>query len=457
MIKNFFLAFAMCLSLGFTIFPTNQGTMNKIIAIRREDKNKWEKRTPLVPSDVKELKEKYKIHTIVQPSSIRIFTDQEYIDAGAEINEDLNCASLILAVKEIPEKLFEYKKTYMFYSHTIKGQSYNMPMLKHMMSLKTNLIDYERIIYENNKNLISSSRHAGLAGMIESFYALGQKLKLNDFDTPFSKIKQAYEYESLEEARKEINLIGEQIKNQGLPKEICPLVIGFSGYGNVSKGAQEIFDLLPHKKITPSELIKNYENFSHDNKYLYKIIFKEEDLVKPIIGKFDLQKYYKFPEKYESQFERYISFLTMLVNCIYWTDSYPKLITKSYLQNNSNINLKIIGDISCDIDGAIEITNKSTQPDNPCFTYLSDKDEYIDGIQENGITIMAVDNLPCEFAKEASIEFSYALKKFANEIVSANYNDTFENLDLPNPIKKALILHNGSLTNEYRYMENYLN
>ncbi len=134
--------------------------MGKIIGIRREDKNEWEKRVPLIPDDVKGLKKKYGIHTIIQPSKIRVYSDDEYRKAGAEINEDLSKASLILAVKEIPETMFVKGKTYLFFSHTIKGQSYNMPSLKKMMDLKTNLIDYERIINENNQRLISFGNYA---------------------------------------------------------------------------------------------------------------------------------------------------------------------------------------------------------------------------------------------------------------------------------------------------------
>jgi len=168
--------------------------MEKIIGIRREDKNEWEKRVPLIPEDVAELKKKYGIHTIIQPSKIRVYSDDEYRKSGAEINEDLSKANVILAVKEIPEIMFEKGKTYIFFSHIIKGQSYNMPSLKKMMSLKTNLIDYERIVNEKNQRLIFFGRYAGLAGMVESFHSFGKKLKLMGLNTPFEKIKSAYQY-----------------------------------------------------------------------------------------------------------------------------------------------------------------------------------------------------------------------------------------------------------------------
>ncbi|MEE8478647.1 MAG: hypothetical protein V3S42_01430, partial [Candidatus Neomarinimicrobiota bacterium] len=140
------------------------------IGIRREDKNEWEARVPLIPSDVKKLANDG-IKVILQPSPIRIFSDQEYIDVGAMISEDLSSCSVILAVKEIPINFIEKGKTYVFFSHTIKGQDYNIPLLQKMIDEKTQLIDYERIVDEKGQRLIFFGRHAGLAGMIDSFWA----------------------------------------------------------------------------------------------------------------------------------------------------------------------------------------------------------------------------------------------------------------------------------------------
>ncbi len=172
--------------------------MEKIIGIRREDKNRWERRTPLIPAHVKELKEKYGIKTIVQPSALRVFSDREYEEAGAVIDEDLSAASVVLAVKEIPMEMFQKDKTYVFFSHTIKGQDYNMPMLKRMMELECNLVDYERVVDDQNRRLIFFSRYAGIAGMIETLHAFGQKLKQQGYSTQLERIKQAYEYDSVE-------------------------------------------------------------------------------------------------------------------------------------------------------------------------------------------------------------------------------------------------------------------
>jgi alpha-aminoadipic semialdehyde synthase len=430
--------------------------VKKILGIRREDKNEWERRVPLIPDDIALLKSRYGIETIVQPSPIRVFSDDEYEKVGAVVKEDLSDAEVIVAVKEIPTELLKKGKTYLYFSHTIKGQPYNMDMLKRLMGLECNLIDYERIVNEKNLRLIFFGKYAGLAGMIETLYAYGQKMKLKGIATPFEKVKQAYEYGTLERAKEEIKKIGDEIASNGLPEELCPLIVGFAGYGNVSKGAQEIFDLFPHKAIPADQLAEKVKDIASETHNLYKVEFKEEDMVKPKSGTFELQDYYNNPEKYESVFEDYLPNLSMLVNCIYWTEKYPRLVTKDFLKKNPYLGLQVIGDISCDIEGSVEITKDATMPDNPCFTFYPETDSFDNGIQQKGVTVMAVDNLPCEFPKEASGDFSTVLKEYINEMVTADYQDDFDQLKLPYPIKRALILHNGQLTNEYTYMNKFL-
>ncbi len=433
--------------------------MTKIIGIRREDKNEWERRVPLTPKDVAELK-KEGIRTIIQPSAIRAFKDEEYLQAGATVQEDLSPAAAIFAVKEVPVSLIIREKIYTFFSHTIKGQHYNMPMLQDLITKKCSLIDYERIVDEQNRRLIFFGRYAGLAGMIDSLYGLGQKLALLGYDTPLKKIKMAHEYSDLNDARSQISEIGKEIEEKGLPLELAPYTVAFCGYGNVSRGAQEIFDLLPHKIISADILKANYENFSDENYCFYKIVFKEEDMFRRKTGNFDLNEYFQHPQNYESKFEEYLPLITLMVNCIYWTDRYPRLVSKSFLKQEtllkSNLKLLLIGDISCDIDGSVEITYKATKPDKAFFTYFPLEDRFTDEIARSGITVMAVDNLPCEFSREASEEFSHVLVNFIPQIMQADFAQPFEKMELPFPLKKALILLNGRFTPEYEYMKEFL-
>ncbi len=434
--------------------------MKKYLGIRREDKNRWEQRVPFIPEDLKEIKETFGIDAVVQPSKLRIYPDDAFRQKNVLVDEDFSSVNTIFAVKEIPAHLFEENKTYIFFSHTIKGQSHNMGMLKRMMALKCNLIDYERIVNDNNQRLIFFGAYAGFSGIIETLFAFAKKIKLKGIDTCLAQIKQAYAYPSLDAARAHIKDIGRLIAQQGLPEACCPIIVGFAGYGNVSKGAQEIFDMLPVIPISPAEIKAIRNRPDPDTRHLYKVVFTEADMVRPLSGSFELQEYYDHPEKYESVMETYLPDLDILVNCIYWTEKYPRLVTKAFLKKQHGagkaFNLSLIGDISCDIKGAIEITKAATLPDNACYTYFPGSDTFEDGTQSSGITVMAIDNLPCEFSKESSMFFSNVLKPFAHDIVCADFSQSFEALALPYPIKKALILHNGQLTRDYTYMEKFI-
>ena len=433
--------------------------MNFTLGIRREDKNKWERRVPLTPQHLKELKEKHGIDSIVQPSPIRIFSDKEYKDTGTKIQEDISSCPVVFAVKELPINFFEPNKTYAFFSHTIKGQKYNMPMLKKMMDLGCTLIDYERIVNERGFRLVFFGRYAGLAGMVDTLWALGQKMKSKGVDSPFNDIRQTVDYQKhLPEIKEHLKEIGRKIQENGIPESLAPVVVGFAGYGNVSKGAQEVLDILPVEEISPDEIKGVYDNPS--NKCIYKVVFKESDMVQPILSSdsFDLQDYYKHPEKYESVFQKYIPDLTILMNCIYWDSKYPRLVTKEFLKRDfsDQMKLQVIGDISVDINGAIECTEKSTEPDTPVYVYNPLTDTITDGCSGDGVAIMAVDNLPCELPRESSKEFSDSLWHFIPGIAKADFSQNFESLLLPLEIKKAVILHHGKLTPDYQYINKFL-
>ncbi len=433
--------------------------MTALIGIRREDKNQWEARTPLTPKHVKRLKQDFDISVVVQPSPIRAFSEEEYTDAGASINEDLSNCPVVFAVKEIPSNFFLEKKTYVFFSHTIKGQDYNMPMLKTMMEKKCTLIDYERIVDRDNRRLVFFGRFAGLAGMIDTLWSLGQRLERLGVSSPFCEIKKTLEYDGLSDAMSHLKVIGEKIINEGIPAELGPLVIGIAGYGNVSKGAQEILEPFDPIELSPDQLLEEYDSL--DCSKIYKVIFKEIHLAKRKDGEsFELQQYYSHPELYEANFSKYAPYLTVLVNSIYWDERYPRLLTKGFVRSHVGSDewkLLVIGDISIDIDGAIEFTGKATKSDCPSFVYDPVKDAMIDGFKGNGIVVMAVDNLPCELPKDASDVFSDSLYPFVEAIAKANYDvEGFENLDLPFEVKKAVILFDGKLTPEYQYIDSYL-
>lgn len=452
------------------------------IGVRQEDKYLMERRVSLTPAHVKRLVETDQLCVVVQSSDKRIFKDEEYRQAGAVVSHQLHASSVVFGVKEIPEQAFEPGKTYVFFSHVIKGQPYNMPMLRKMMDLGCNLIDYECITDDQNKRIIFFGKYAGLAGMINSLWSLGQRLKeLGDQNNPFLPIRQAHHYDSLEQAKHDISMAGRYIAENGLPDELLPLTIGFTGYGNVSVGAQEIASLLPSIEVTPDQLADLAKRKSHPRNVIYKTIFKEQHLVrsKAINGscgcgcgcdeevanaahapaEFDLQHYYQHPDLYESCFEKYLPHLTVLMNCMYWDARYPRIVTKESVKklfSSDTPKMTVIGDITCDPEGSVEITHKGTEIEDPVFVYNPETGEPRMGFKGHGLLVMAVDILPSELPRDSSIAFADALAPFVKDIAMANYSVSYSDIQLPAAIKKAMILHQGKLTPPYEYIYGYL-
>ncbi len=436
--------------------------MSNFIGIRHEDKYVMERRAPLTPKHVERLIKNKKLDFVVQTSEKRVFTDEEYIKAGAKIARDLKKCSVIFGVKEMPVSFFEKDKTYIFFSHVIKGQDYNMPMLRKMMELKCNLIDYERVVDEQGKRLIFFGRYAGLAGMINSLWSLGLRLKEAGYKTPFSKIRQAHHYNSLDEVRDVISEVGQEIAEKGMPEELRPFTVAFTGYGNVSQGAQEIIGLLPVKEISPEKLLSLKRRNKLPGNLIYKIVFKEEHMVEPVDSteEFDLHEYYASPEKFRSAFEKYIPHIDVLINCIYWDSRYPRLVTKEYLFkhfSDGTPKLKVIGDISCDVNGSIECTEKGTEIEDPVFVYHPLTYGHTMGYKGDGVLVMSVDILPSELPRDSSAGFADVLANYVKAIADCDFNEEFEALDLPRAVKSALILHRGELTPHYKYLESHLN
>jgi alpha-aminoadipic semialdehyde synthase len=429
-----------------------------MIGIRREDKNRWETRAPLIPQDVHKLIRADGVELCVQRSPIRVFREEEYVAAGASACDDLDDCSLVLGVKEIPLGKLAPERTYVFFSHTIKGQPDNMPMLRRLMELKCQLIDYERIADEKGRRMVFFGRYAGLAGMIDTLWALGQRWNHEGVENPLTTVGQAYQYMNLKQAMSEIAKVGERIKKHGLPEKCRPLVCGFAGYGQVSEGAQQIYDLLPVEEITPEELA----SIPPAGGACYKVVFHEKHMVQRLDASspFDLQEYYDHPDRYRGRFFEYVPHLTVLVNGIYWEPRYPRLITRPLLQDlygpKQHPRLRVIGDITCDIAGSVECNTHATEPDKPVYVYDPENGETTEGVAGNGPVVLAVDNLPCELPVDSSIHFSRALSPLIPALARADFSAPLEKSGLPPELARATILYHGELTEPYRYLEGFL-
>lgn len=439
--------------------------MKNCIGIRRENKDLTERRAPFTPPQVQKLVAELRLKVLVEPGANRVFAEEEYRRAGAIITPELRESNIIFGIKEIPKEDLTPRQTYFFFSHTIKGQPYNMPMLKKIMELEDTLLDYELVKNEQGIRQIFFGNFAGYAGMIDSLWALGERLRWEGFETPLQKIRPAHRYASLEEAESAIREVGHEIQQKGFPRELVPLVCGFTGYGRVSKGAQHIFDLLPVIQISAGELSTFMQKGDFSARALYKVEFHEQDMVrlKPDQAQsksFELQDYFSHPEKYEGKFVQYLPYLTMIINGIYWEPRYPRLVTRKYLRElfrqESRPRLRVIGDISCDIDGSIEMTVKATNSLNPLYVFDPFSEKIADGWEGHGVVIMAVDKLPAELPREASDFFGNSLLPYMPELAAADFEQPFQQIDLSEMLKKALIVHQGALTPDFRYLEKHL-
>jgi len=409
------------------------------LGIRREDKNCWERRAPLTPAHVQELVHDQERSVVVQPSSQRVYPDDEYRRAGASLDEDLSGCRVVIGVKEIPRDLLLAGKPYLFFSHTIKGQAANMPLLRRLLERRCTLIDYESIVDRFGRRLIFFGRHAGYAGMIDALWALGQRMLADGFETSFAEMRPAVTFGSVDEAAEYLAAtVGRRIREHGLHPALYPLVVGFTGGGNVSQGAQEIFGRLPVVELNPEELPSLAGERTLSRRAVYKVVFRRDQRV---------------------DFARHLPYLTMLVNGIYWEPGHPRLVTRADLQRlwaAGPPRLRVIADITCDIDGSIEATVCATTPDDPVFVYDPVTGEVTPGVVGRGPVVLAVDNLPAELPRDASEHFGDSLFPFIGRLVSADFNVPYEFLSLPAAILGAVVAHAGELAPRYRYLERAL-
>jgi len=436
--------------------------MNIKIGIRREDINKWEKRVPLIPSHARELSDRLPVEFRVQPSKIRIFTDDDYRLAGIPVEEGLSPCPIVLALKEIPIELIEKGKTYLFFSHTAKGQSQNMPMLKRMMDLGCTIIDYEKMVDEKGRRVLYFGNYAGHAGMVDVLWTLGKRLQAEGVANPFTMLHPTHYYQSLVDAREAVGKLGWKLAKEGVPPALSPLVVGFFGYGHVSEGAQEIFDLLPVENVLPTDIPKLFEDRGKVHRNLYKAVFHEEDMVKPIDEQkaFDLQDYYENPRSYQAVTAEVLPYLTALVNGIYWDPKFPKYITKAFLKKlyggGAPPRLRVIGDITCDINGSIESTVQATDSENPVYVFDPFQDKALTGFEGVGPAVLAVYNLPAELPLESSTYFSGKLKEHVPAVAAARFDKPFAECGLPDVLRRAVIVYRGELTPGYAYLGKFL-
>lgn len=393
--------------------------------IIREGKIPADKRVVFSPQALLAFKNNYPQATFtVQPSSIRTFSDDEYRSLGFEVSDNLDDCDVLFGVKEVPVDDLLPNKTYFFFSHTIKKQPYNKKLLQTCLERNIRLIDHETLVDANGSRLIGFGKYAGIVGAYNTFRAFGIKYEL--FNLP-----------KAETLNSQKDLV-ERLNRPYIP----PVKIVLTGTGKVAMGAKEILDAMKIKKVTVDK-------------------FLNSEFDEPVYVQIDLHEYYRridgkpsdrndfklHPEAYESDFEKFAQVADIFIAGHFYKEGSPKILTKEMLNHAKNT-IKIIGDVSCDIGGPIDATLRASTIEEPIYGYYPRENSEVSIDHPAAVVVMAVDNLPCELPKDASVGFG---EVFLEKIVPSFFNDDADGI-----LKRATICENGKLTEKFSYLEDFI-
>lgn len=480
----------------------------RTIGIVREAFGKWERRAPLAPSHVQALTQQG-IKVLVQPSFRRVYPDEAYTSSGAIVQEDLSPASVILGVKQVPIAALLPNRTYLMFAHVLKGQPENMPLLDAIRSQKIRLVDFECITETGERGgarLVYFGRFAGVAGMVDILQGLGQNLLARGYNTPFLWSPLTYMYRDLEEAKEGVRRLGEAITREGLPRDVCPLVMAFTGRGQVSQGAQEVFELLPHEWVEVEDLPNLVASLQGEGgeeggkagtvaaqRKVYGVRVKEEDMVARVLAgedddtqnittttssssspflsrhshpasAYNRAEYRSHPERYRPIFhERVAPYVSVLINCIYWDGKFPRLLSKAQVKalwgneggkEGGQGRLLAVADVSCDVEGSCEFLTRTTEIERPFFNYLPETGESLERIDGQGIVVGGVDILPAELPLEASLAFGDALMPLLPHLLQETGGEGGREGSLPPSLEGAVITTwEGELAEDFKYID----
>ncbi len=393
--------------------------------IIKERKNPPDRRVIFSPSAIKQIISAYEgVSVKVEPSNCRVFLDSQYEDLGIPVTEDISDCDFLFGVKEVPIENLIPNKSYFFFSHTIKKQPYNRTLLQAILEKNIDLYDYETIVNESNKRLIGFGRYAGIVGAYNSIRAFGLKFEL--FKLPKAETLSGKEALIL------------HLKRVVLP----PIKFVVTGTGKVGTGIKEVLDAIKIKEVT----VENYLT----KKYTQPV-YTQIDVLDYNIRKDKLQKdcvdFYENPQLYESNFERFTKVSDVYISGHFHANDAPVILSRAMLQA-VDCNIKIVGDVSCDVNGPVACTLRASTIEDPLYGYLPSEDMEVDFFHPAAIVVMAVDNLPCELPKDASEGFG---EMFINQVMPAFFNQDKDGI-----LQRAKISENGKLTNRFSYLQDFV-
>ncbi|MDN3665921.1 NAD(P)-dependent oxidoreductase [Algibacter miyuki] len=395
-------------------------------AIIKERKNPPDRRVVFSPSKLAEAQKQFPEAIFkVESSNIRVFTDEQYRNAGFEVVNDVSDCDVMLGVKEVPINALIPNKKYFFFSHTIKKQPYNRKLLQAILEKNIELHDHETIVNAQGFRLIGFGRYAGIVGAYNGFRAWG--LKYNTWQLP-----KAGPLPNQEALISELN-------NLKLPN----IKILLTGSGKVAKGAQEMLDAMQVKSVTVSDYLnKNFTEPVYCNIDVLDYNIRKDSKV------LDNQDFFNNPQDYQSNFMRFAKVTDYYIAGHFYGDGAPYLYTRSDVKS-PDFNIKVVADISCDVDGPVATTLRASTIADPIYGYNPETETEIDFTSEKAITVMAVDNLPCELPQDASEGFG---DMFLKEVIPAFFNN-----DANGVLQRSKMTENQKLTENFSYLQGYIN
>lgn len=395
-------------------------------ALIKERKTPPDRRVVFSPEKLKEVVQRFPQASFkVEASDLRIFPDAAYEEAGFEVSEDISDCEVLLGVKEVPIDALLPGKKYFFFSHTIKQQPYNQNLLRAILDKNIELFDHEVIVDENGSRLIGFGRYAGIVGAYNGFRAFGLRDEI--FELP--------KVESLPD----MDELLEQLKKVVLPA----VKIVLTGNGKVAHGAKEILDHLQLREVSVAEYLE--EEFEYPVYCMIDVLdYNRTKDGNPGSN----QDFYRYPEKYVSDFSRFSRVSDIFIAGHFYGKGSPVFFSAEDVKS-PDFKIKLVADISCDIDGPIATTIRASTIANPIYGYDRFTGEEIDFREPGAITVMAVDNLPCELPKDASEGFG---EMFLKWVIPAFFNG-----DKDGVLARARMTNEGKLTPRFNYLEGYVN
>lgn len=393
--------------------------------ILKERKNPPDRRVVFSPSELTRLKQKYQnVSVKVERSDIRVFDDAQYENLGIEVTDDISDCDILFGVKEVPVENLIPNKSYFFFSHTIKKQPYNRKLLQAILENNIDLYDYETIVDSENRRLIGFGRYAGIVGAYNGIRAFGIKFEL--FKLPKAETLSGKD------------ALISHLKRLVLP----PLKFVITGTGKVGNGAKEVLDAIKIKEVSVENyLTKNYSQPVYTQIDVLEYNKRKDGQV------LDFTDFYRNPKEYVSDFEKFTKVSDIYITGHFYGNDAPVILTREMLKAN-DCKIKVVADVSCDINGPIACTLRSSTIAEPLYGYLPDENKEVDVFHPAAIVVMAVDNLPCELPKDASDGFGEMLLQ---HVVPAFFNNDKDGI-----LQRAKITEKGKLTPRFSYLQDYV-